>query len=78
MRPLSNLGNCGHIHDIEPGIADHLAKDDFCVRLDCRLYGREIVRRDEGGGDAKARQGIFQQVDIRTIHARGRNDMVAG
>ena len=77
-RGLGDFGHSRHVHDIHPGIADHFAKDHFRIGANGLSNGCGVIRWHEAGLDPVAFQRMLKQVDIRTIHLRGADDVIAG
>ena len=74
---MRNLADSFDIHDIQTRIANHLAKDQLGVRPYCRFNRIWISCRYKGGFNAKPRQCVFQQIDIRPIKLGRRDNMIA-
>ena len=77
-RFLRHTGHGGNVKHIQTGVADDLAEDHAGIGLDRGADGVDVRAIDEGGGDAKARQGQLHQVDRPAVERLGRHDMVAG
>ena len=54
------LGYSFDIHNIKPGVANHLTKHDFRIWLDGSFNGGHICWVDKAGGNAKSRQCVFK------------------
>ena len=76
-RFLRHPSDGGDVEHVQTGVADDLAEDHAGIGLDRGAYGVDVRAIDEGGGDAKARQGQLHQVDRPAVERLGRHDMIA-
>ncbi len=74
MRNLSDRWNVEHLH---PGVPYNLAEDELGLGSNRLTKGLWISWIHEGGGNAKPRQRVSQQVVAAAIEALGGHNMIA-
>ena len=67
----------GNVQHIQAGVAHRFAEEKFGVGLHCRAPGIDVARWDKGCINAKAAQGVVQQVLRAAVQGRAGHNVGA-